>query len=178
MNKTLPLILLPILLLLTPVVTIAGDIKLGHIDLQRLISQSDAGKEAREKYLAKAKTYQDEINSRTERLKKLKEAIEQEGKTKGHNDKPSQSLQDKEKEYGTQTRELKRLLGGYQDELKVYDAELIRKVLEAFEPVVAAYARKEGYDYIFRGRDAMMFASDKRDLTEDLIKAFNITRKK
>ena len=137
MKKTCLLILLPLLFLFASGVAGAAGIKAGHVNLQRLVEQSDAGKEARETYLAKAKTYQDEINSRTERLNKLKAEIEKETQTLGQTDKPSPSLIDKDKEYGVQARELQRLLGGYQEELKVYDAELTRKVLEEFGPVVA-----------------------------------------
>lgn len=178
MKKTWLLILLPLLFLLPSGVAGAAGIKAGHVDLQRLVEQSDAGKEAREKYLAKAKIYQDEINSRTERLNKLKAEIEKETRALGQADKLSQSLLDKDKEYGAQARELQRLRGGYQDELKVFDAELTRKILEAFGPVVGDYAGREGYDYIFRGYDAMVFASKNGDLTDALIKEFNKKRGK
>lgn len=178
MKKPCLLILLPLLFLLASGVAGAAGIKAGHVDLQRLVEQSDAGKEARQKYLTKAQTYQEEINSRTERLTKLKADIEKETGVLGQADPPSQSTIDKDKEYGAQARELQRLLGGYQEELKVYDAELTRKVLEEFGPVVAEYAGREGYDYIFRGYDAMVFASKNGDLTDALIKEFNKKRKK
>lgn len=172
------LFLLLILLPFAPTFAGAAGIKAGHVDLQRLVEQSDAGKEAREKYLAKAKIYQEEINSRTERLNKLKAEIEKETRALGQADKFPQSLLDKDKEYGVQARELQRLLGGYQDELKVYDTELTRKVLEEFGPVVGEYAGREGYDYIFRGYDALVFASKNGDLTDALIKEFNKKREK
>jgi len=178
MKKTWLRILFFFLFLLVSGVAGAAGIKAGHVDLKRLVEQSDAGKEAREKYLAKAKTYQDEINSRTERLNKLKAEIAKETQALGQTDKPSSSLIDKDKEYGVQVRELQRLLGGYQEELKVYDAELTRKILEEFGPVVAGYAGREGYDYIFRGYDAMVFAGKNGDLTDALITEFNKKRRK
>jgi Skp family chaperone for outer membrane proteins len=156
----------------------AAELKVGHFDLQRLIAHSDAGKEAREKYLSRAKSYQDEINQRTERLKKMKEDIEGEAKKLRENAPPPAGLVEKDKEYAAQFRDFQRLLGGYQDELKVFEADLTRKVLEEFAPVLADYARSKHYDYIFRLNESFAFAGEKHDLTDELVKAFNKAHKK
>ena len=156
----------------------AAELNVGHFDLQRLIAQSNAGKEAREKYLSRAKNYQDEINSRTEKLKKMKEDIESEAKKLKENEKPSALLVEKDKEYAGQFREFQRISGGYQDELKVYDAELTRKVLEGFAPVLGDFAAKNKYDYLFRVNESLAFAGEKRDVTDELVKAFNNVYKK
>lgn len=151
----------------------AAELKVGHFDLQRLIAQSDAGKEAREKYLSRAKNYQDELNSRAEKLKKMKEEVEGEAKRLKENEKPSAQLIEKDKGYAALFRDFQRLQGGYQDELKVYDAELIRKVIEEFTPVIGAYAASNKYDYIFRLNESFAYAGEKRDVTDDLVKVFN-----
>lgn len=156
----------------------AAELKVGHFDLQSLISQSEAGKEAREKYLSRAKKYQDEINSRTEKLKKLKEDIEEGAKKLKQNEKPSNNLIEKDKEYAALFRDFQRLQGGYQDELKVYDAELIRKVIEELAPVLSTFATSNNYDYIFRLNETFAYAGEKRDVTADLLKAFNKIHKK
>ncbi len=151
----------------------AADYKIGHLDLQRLIAESDAGKSAHEQYMARTKKYQDEINVRSDKLKALKEAIEDGAKKLKKGDKIPQSLMDKDRDYAAQARELQRLLGSYQEELKVYDAELSRKVLDEFTPVLNDYAKKNGYDYIFGRLDVFAFAAEKHDLTNILIKEFN-----
>lgn len=151
----------------------AQPLKIGHFDLQRLVSLSDAGKQAQERHRIKARTYQEDIDTRTAQLQKLKEVIEKLsiGLKQGAASPPE--LVEKDKEYGVQTRELQRLVGGYQEELKLYDTELTRKVVEEFTPVLGEYARKQGYDYILRFPEAVSFAADKHDLTEALVKEFN-----
>ena len=156
----------------------AADLKVGHFDLQRLISQSDAGKEAREKYMSRAKTYQDELNSRAEKLKKIKEEIESEAKKLKENEKPSVLLIEKDKEYSALFRDFQRLQGGDQDELKVYDAELTRKVLEELSPVLSEYATSNKYDYLYKLNETFAYAIEKRDVTDELVKAFNKAHKK
>jgi len=157
----------------------AAELKVGHFDLQNLIAQSDAGKEAREKYLSKAKKYQDELNSRSEKLKKLKDEIEAEAKKLKQNEKPSNMLIEKDKEYAAQFRDFQRLQGAYQDELKVYDTELIRKVVEELAPVLSSFAISNNFDYLFRlNNETFAYAVEKRDITAEVLKAFNKSHKK
>ncbi|MDD5286695.1 MAG: OmpH family outer membrane protein [Desulfuromonadaceae bacterium] len=166
-------------IILIPTTTLyAAELKVGHFELQRLIAQSDAGKESREKYMARAKNYQDELNSRTEKLKKLKEDIESEAKKLKGNKKLPPQLVEKNKGYASQFRESQRLQEAYKDELKVYDAELTRKVLEEFSSVLGAFATSNKYDYIFRLTDSFAFAGEKHDLTDELVKAFNKAHRK
>ena len=165
------------LLLLCSALPVRAEIKIGHFDLQKLVSASDAGKQAQAAFSAKQRKFQDDIDGRSARLKALKESID----TMSAAVKPGEvlpaALVEKDKEYGAQNRELQRLAGGYQEELKVYDAEMTRKVIEEFAPILSEYADKNGYDYILRASEATLFASPKLDLTEKLIKEFNEKRK-
>ena len=57
----------------------AADLKIGYVDMQRALTGSEAGKEAKEQLAAKVKKYQDEINVKQEDLKKLKDELEKQG---------------------------------------------------------------------------------------------------
>lgn len=156
----------------------AQPLKIGHFDLQRLVALSDAGKKAREQHKDKARTYQEDIDNRSTQLKKLKESIEKLSAGLKQGAAPPAELLEKDKEYGVQARELQRLVGAYQEELKLYDAELTRKVVEEFTPVLEDYAKKQGYDYILRLPEAALHAAEKHDLTDALVKEFNKKRKR
>lgn len=172
------ILIIAALILMPTANLLAADLKVGHFDLPRLVAQSDAGKESREKYLSRVKSYQVEINSRTEKLKQMKESIEGEAKKLKENEKPSAQLVEKDKEYAAMFRDFQRLQGGYQDELKLYDAELTRKVLEEFTPVLADYAASKKFDYLFKLNETFAFAAEKHDVTDELIKAFNKAHRK
>lgn len=150
-----------------------GGPNIGHFDLQKVISQSKAGKDARELYQQKAQPYQDEINQRTQKLNALKEDIKAQAKKMKEGETPSAALIAKDKDAAGQYRELQRLLSGYQDELKRYDADLSRDVLVKLQPVLAKYAEKNKYDYLFKIADPLVYASKKRDVTDELIKIFD-----
>ncbi len=166
------------LVIMSTTTVYAAELKVGHFDLQRLIAQSDSGKEAREKYMSKVRNYQDELNSRAEKLKKMKEDIEGDAKKLKENEKPTARLVERDKEYAALFRDFQRLQGGYQDELKVYDAELIRKVMEEFAPVLNNYSVTNKFDYLFRLNDTFAFATEKRDVTDELVKEFNKAHRK
>jgi Skp family chaperone for outer membrane proteins len=51
-------------------------------------------------------------------------------------------------------------------------------VLEKFFPILEEFAKKNNYDYIFRGFDALAYANKKLDLTDELVKEYNKKRKK
>ena len=128
--------------------------------------------------MTRTKHYQDEINMRSEKMKQLRDAIEYEAQGLKQGEKMPQILVDKDRDYAAQARELQRLQGAYQEELKIYDAELSRKVLEDFTPILNEYAKKNGFDYIFSRMDVFVYAGDKHDLTEILVKEFNARWKK
>lgn len=171
-------ILLIVLFLCVDVITASAAQKIGHFNLQLVVSQSEAGKQARELHSARQRSYQADIDQRTTRLKELKDAIEKLAAGVKPGEAAPAALIEKDKEYGVQARDLQRLTVGYQEELKVYDAELTRKVVEEFSPVLNEYARKHGFDYILRAPEAMAYAAEKLDLTESLIKEFNASKKK
>ena len=46
------------------------------------------------------------------------------------------------------------------------------------EKIIQEYGRKNGYTFIFVKNEGMLFADDKIDVTEDVLKLFNASRKK
>lgn len=150
--------------LLTGTAAYAVELKVGHLDLQRLVLQSDAGKNGQELLADKTKSYQNEINIKTEAFNKLKAGGTASAK--------------QAKLIATRERELQTLVVTYQNNIKAYDADLTRKVVEEFNPILEQYARRNNYDYIIRNFDGILFANSSHDLTEDLIKEFNTKRNK
>jgi outer membrane protein len=172
-------VIISVLFLMTAASAVQAEgLKIGYLDLQRVIIQSDTGKEAHERYMTRARKYKEEIDNRSESLKSLKNTIEAATKELKAGEAIPATLINKDKEYGVQARELQRLLGGYQEELKVLDAELARTVLEQFSPILADFAKRNGYDYIIRGLDSLAYANERLDVTEALIKEFNVKRVK
>ena len=150
-----------------------AEFKLGYLDIQKALGQSDAGKAVKEQLTAKFKKYQDEINGKQEELKKLKGELETQGSMLTESKRA-----EKEKEYGVKLKNFQQFTKDAQDEMQGRDKELTQKVLEAFEKVVQEYGRKNGYTFIFVRTEGIMFADEKVDLTDELLKLFNASQQK
>ncbi len=151
----------------------AAESKLGYLDIQKALGQSDAGKAVKEQLTAKFKKYQDEINGKQEELKKLKDELETQGSMLSESKRA-----EKEKEYSSKLKNFQQFAKDAQDELQGQDKELTQKVLEAIEKVVQEYGRKNGYTFIFVRTEGMVFADEKVDLTDELLKLFNASQQK
>jgi outer membrane protein len=151
----------------------AAETKIGYLDIQKALGQSDAGKSAKEQLTSRFKKYQDEINSKQEELKKLKDELEAQGAILSESKRT-----EKEKVYSTKLKNFQQFAKDAQDEMQGKDKELTQKVLESFEKVVQEYGRKNGYTFIFVRTEGIIFADEKADLTDELLKLFNASQKK
>ncbi len=151
----------------------AADVKIGYIEMQRALNGSEAGKEAKEQLAARLKKYQDEINVKQDELKKLKDDLEKQGSFLTDATKAA-----KEKDYQQRLKEFQRFTKDAQEELQGKDEEFTRKILEGMEKVIQEYGRKNGYAFIFVRNESMLFADEKADLTNEVLKLFNASRKK
>jgi len=151
----------------------AAETKIGYIDMQRAINNSETGKEAKEQLAARLKKAQDEINVRQGELKRVKDELEKQGMLLSETSRAS-----KEKDYQQKLKEFQRFTKDAQDELQGKDEEFTRKILEGMEKVIHEYGKKNGFSFIFVKNESMLFADEKSDLTEEILKIFNATRKK
>ncbi len=161
-----------LILLLSAGVNAAEASKIGYVDLQKVLNLSKAGKEAKDQLSEKVKKYQEEINKKQEDLKKLKDVIEKQGALLSEKAKS-----DKEKDYQQSLKEFQRLTKDAQEELQAKDEELTRHILGDIEKVVQDYGRKNDYTLIFVRNESMLYASDKSDLTEEILKIFDSSNK-
>ena len=84
----------------------------------------------------------------------------------------------KEKDYQQRLKEFQRFTKDAQDELQGKDEEYTRKILESMEKVIKDFGRKNGYTFIFVKNEGLLFADDKADVTEEVLKLLNASRKK
>ena len=150
-----------------------AELKLGYIDMQRALNASEAGKEAKEQLAARVKKYQEEINTKQEDIKKLKDELEKQGMLLSESARAA-----KEKDYQQRLKEFQRFTKDAQDELQGKDEEFTRKILEGMEKIIQDFGRKNGYTFIFVKNEGMLFVDDKVDVTEEVLKLLNANRKK
>ena len=147
--------------------------KLGSVDIQKILLNSDAGKEAKEQLAVRARKYEGEKNSREEELKKLKTELEKQNVLLSESSRSA-----KEKDYQQKLKEYQRFLKDAQDDLQGKNDELTNKIVESIVKIIQDYGRKNGYTILFVKNDGMIYVDEKADLTEEILKTFNASRKK
>jgi len=162
------------LLLALPLSALAADgAKFGSVDIQKVLLMSDAGKEAKDLLGQKAGKYEAEKNSKEEELKKLKVELEKQGLLLSESARSS-----KERDYQQRLKEYQRFLKDAQEDLQAKNDEFTSKIVDEIVKVAQEYGRKNGYTAIFVKSETMVYLDPSADLTEEVLKAFNESRKR
>ena len=151
----------------------AAELKFGYADIQKIVFLSDAGKEAKDQMSIKGAALEAEKNAREDALKKLSVELERQGVLLNESARMA-----KEKDYKQKLKEYQRFKMDAQDELKDKNDELTNRIAEDIVKITQEYGRKNGYTFIFVKDNFMVFADDKVDLTDELMKLFNASKKK
>jgi len=148
----------------------AGGMKIGYADLQKALNRSDAGVDAKESLKLKAAKLEKVLNAEQARIKKLKEEID---KKKGVWKK--NTLLAKQKAFNTMAKAFQKKFVKYNDDLNKKKVEKEAEIIKELRSVVTALGKKKGYTYIFeKSGGGILYAPANDDLTDDVIKLFNI----
>ena len=168
MKKLIGMIVLG-LLVAGPGALQAAEPKIGYVDLQRALNECDAGKKAREKFVA-------EMERKQAKLRQEKEALD----TKREEfDKKAMVLRDKERlgmeqELEDQSLAFKRKYEDYQKELKRIDDQYTGAILQSLRQVISQLGSEAKYTMIFEVQSSgIIYGATGADLTEEVIRRFN-----
>lgn len=152
----------------------AAELKIGYVDLQKALNMSEAGKAAKEKIAQRVKELETSFEGREKELKKLKDDLDKQALLLSE-----EARANKERDYQQKLKEFQRLTKDAQEEVQQKDADYTRQILEGLAKVIQEFGVKEGYALILeKTESAVLFADDKADLTDRVIKAFDAARAK
>jgi outer membrane protein len=144
-------------------------VKVGYIDLQRVIRESQAGKSARVSFEREFQEKRNIIEQKKQRLDSLKQDFLSQGTIKSE-----QGTKDKAEQIEQLEKEYNRTRDDFRDELQRRDLELTQKILSELENVIKQIGDSEGYSLIFEKTEAgIVFAGKGVDLTDKLIQAYD-----
>jgi len=168
MNKVLTLLLLGFLV--PPALAPAEPtIKIGYVDLQRVIRDSQAGKSAKDEFEKEFKGRRSIIETKLTEL---------EAKRKEFNEKAplmdEEARKKKAEEVDEMQKEIKRLREDFQEELRKRDFELTQKILEDLQKVINEIGQSGGYSLILEKTEGgIVYASGAVDITDEVIKKYD-----
>lgn len=149
----------------------AAEVKLGSVDVQKVLILSDSGKAAKDQLAQKASAYESQKSAKEEELKKLKSDLEKQSVLLSDT-----ARMEKEQAYQQKLKEYQRFLKDAQDDLQAKNDELTNKLVEQIVKVIQDYGRKNGYTFIFVKNDSMIYSDDNVDLTDTVLRLFNAVK--
>lgn len=149
----------------------AKDLRIGVVDLQRAVNETDEGK----KEEANLKSRKDKLEGELNR--KLKEFYDEEEKLRKswsilkEADRQKKAQESRQKFEGLQKRYLEA-----ERELMEAKTKAMMKITEKLNKIIKTIAEKDKYDYIFNNA-AVLWAPRPTDMTNEVIRLYNSAKK-
>lgn len=159
-------VLMAVWLLVLPAFA-AGELKIGVIDMDKILRDSKGAKKAQELLKEDFQSKQEKLVSKEKEVRKTEEDLKKmEGK--GNFD----DIKDKRDQFTQQVKEFKRLQSDLDEAFKKDKMEMTQKILDEIREVVNSFAKNEKYTLIL-DKKQYIWASDTTDITDRIIKLYD-----
>jgi outer membrane protein len=157
-----------------PLALRAQSLNIVYIDLQRVMLESEKGKEARKSLTDEAEKLKKSLDAKQDELQKLKDSMEKQGAMI-----TPEARAEKDKQYQAKLKDYQRLANDYQGELQQKDMEFTQRILKELEDVVKSMGEKERYSMVLEKSQAgILYGSPSLDITTKVIGLYNEAAKK
>lgn len=162
--------LIALLMLAAPAL---AETKIAYVDLQKALNLSKAGVQAKNEIAAQVKKYEEEFKAKQEDLQKLKTELEKQAVLLSDSAKAQ-----KERDFQQNVKELQRFQKDVKEELQQKDSDHTKRILNELFEILQKLGKDGGYSLIIeKNEGAVIFADESVDLTDELIKAFDASKK-
>lgn len=164
--------LLVIALALFSSVASAQVVKVGFVDIQKVIAESAAGKRAKDRFQAQIKKAEADIQKERIDLERLKAEIEKKGPLL--KDEERRNL---EADFQKRSVNLQRTMGDYQTDLQQKEREMMGDILKDLEQIVSDVGKVEKFTIILE-KSQILYSDQSTDITNRVIETYNSRAKK
>ena len=160
-------------LVLSGTVALAQErIKIGFIDIQRIIAESQAGKKAKDRFQAQVKKAEADVQKERTDLERIKNDLDKKGPLL--KDEERRNL---EADFQRRSVSLQRTMGDYQQDLQRKNNEMMAEILKELEVVVNELGKTEKFTLILE-KTQILYSDQATDITSKVIEAYNSRVKK
>lgn len=152
-----------LLLILISMQALAADLRVGFVDLERILRESAPAVKAAQKIEKEFAAREDAIKKLTGQVRELQDYLEKKGAGLSNNERRS-----KERELSNQSAELQRVQREFREDLNQRKNEELSVLLERANKAIQAIAENEKYDLILQ---EAVYRNPKIDITDKVLKA-------
>lgn len=147
----------------------SAELKVGVVDLYRVLNESEEGKKAINELQGMLEQRQKLLEEKQKKIQSLKEEYEKKKAVLSEDARKS-----KEEEIDRLGRDLQRTAADYQVELQKKQSEITQSMLKEIRQLINDFAQKEGYSLIIeKAEQLILFTTPDVDLTDKIISLFN-----
>lgn len=146
-----------------------ADVKVGIVNIQKVITSIKEGKSVMESLKKSFKTKQAELKKEENKIKKLQKDYQKQSLVLSDKAKAK-----KESEIRGMIQKLQQTTMSYQKGIQKQEAELKKPILEKLKPIIDSVSKKEKVSMTFEITSSpLVYAQDKVDITAKVIKAYD-----
>lgn len=147
----------------------AQEMKIGVVDLQRAMNETEEGRRAKSRLKTLFDRHQKKLDEAQEELKKMGEQLEAQ-----KNVLSEAVLRERYAAYQQKLAELQQTYYESQQELAAKEAEYTQKILERMQAILRRIGQAEGFTLIVEVNEGgVIFAPNHLDLTDRVIQRYN-----
>lgn len=144
-------------------------VKIGIIDFQKILINSDAGKDAQKKISAKGQELQADLKDKAAVYTEAQERYDREASVM-----TAEARSEKERELKIKQYDLEKLKEKYESELSAYNQEMVTKFQKSVLEISNELGKKEGYTLILeKSSGGVVYAPSTIDITDKVIQQYN-----
>jgi outer membrane protein len=138
--------------------------KIGYVDLQKTLHETDSGRQARRNLEREKRRKQRNLDQKQEELQRFAAELDKQRAVL-----QPQVLRQREQELQEKYVELQQLFMQLQQDLAQKEAELVNEIFSKAAPVIERIAKREGYAMILeKSQSAVLWANDAIDITAEV----------
>ena len=148
-------------------------VRVGFVDIQRVLARSSAGVAAREQLEKEKAAMQRQVDAQRGDIEKLRDEL-----------KKGQLLsvdarREKQEQLERKVRDARRLVDDLQGTLQKKEEALLAKVLQDVSGLIQKVSKDRGFGLVLeRQRSSILYATPESDLTDDVLRAYDDETKK
>jgi outer membrane protein len=147
----------------------AQDIKLGFVDLQRAISETEDGRKARADLKKIFDQKQKELDEQQANLRKEAEDLD-----KKRTLLPAEKVREREQALSSQLQKVQGTYVRHQQDLQQREQEAMGKIIDRMQAIIGRIATNDNLTMVFdRQQSGLIFAKPHLDLTNEVIRRYN-----
>ena len=145
--------------------------KMGIVDLQKVMQESEKGKQAFESFQKELKEKKEKLESEEKEIEKLKKEV-----LEGLPNWSDEVRDSKQEEFNNKLKDYHDEKDDFDEQIKKENFELNKKIVNEIMDVIDKIAKKENYTIIFE-TESVIYFSPRLDITEKIIKKYNVKTK-